>query len=137
MIRMIRRFSRVRVRPRRKGRPIALESEGLPTVLTADQIALNAFLHEQAAQTVCATLARMHLREQDAARRTPDLEPYLTAYFDASRHSLLQHTVAILDDHLTAQPSRHAAPSGWWSWRPQMPRLLPLPRRKEMPDGAA
>lgn len=135
---MIRRISRIRVRPRRKGRPSpAPEEELVGAVLTAEQVALKAQLHEQAAQTVCATLERMQRRAHEAARTNPDLGPYLSAYFEASRRSLLEHTLAILDDYPAQQPAPHEQPIHRPRWRFPLHRLLLVHRRKEHPNGAA
>ena len=108
MIQSIRRLSRIRVRPRRKATRLPSPDEALVgAALTADQVALEARLHEEAAQTVCAALERMQQRERATSGGNPELEPYLAAYFDASRRMLIEHIAAVLG----AQPITVARPA--------------------------
>ena len=139
---MIRHVSRIRVRPRRKERPAPLPVQTpITAALAADHVALKAQLHEEAARTVCSALERMLQREQETARSTPELEPYLTAYFEVSRRSLLQHTLAILDEHAVhdaSRPQRHEQPPRRRvPFRRLIPVRIPVRSRKEQPDGAA
>jgi hypothetical protein len=135
---MIRKATRVRVKPRRKGSPsVAPEPEVLSAVLTADQIDLKAQLHEQAAQSVATTLTRMQQRTQQAARSTPELEPFLTAYFEAAGTSLLQNTLTILNDPPRVASERPVRPPRRPSWPFSIRRLIPVRKREEQPDGAA
>ncbi len=135
---MIRKETRICVTPRRKGRPAgAPEPAVLSAALTADQIDLNTQLHEQAAQSVTATLTRMQQRTQAAARSTPELEPFLTAYFEAAGSSLLHHTLDILNDPPRVAPVRSVPPPRRPYWPFSIRRLIPVRKRQEQPDGAA
>jgi hypothetical protein len=134
---MIRRISRIRVQPRRKCTPSsAPEAEVLSAALTAEQIDLNAHLHEQAAQSVATTLTRMQQRTQQAADTTPELAPLLTAYFHAASTSLLHHTLELLADP-PQSPIPPARPPRRPSWPFAIRRLMPVRRRKEQPGGPA
>lgn len=137
---MIRKATRIRVTPRRKGRAhsaVAPEPEVLSTALTVDQVALQAQLHEQAAQSVTTTLTRMQQRTQQAVRTTPELEPFLTAYFEAAGSALMQNTLTILHDPPRVPPARPAQQRGRSSWPFAIRRLIPVRTREEQPDGAA
>jgi hypothetical protein len=135
---MIRKATRVRVKPRRKGSPaVAPEPEVLSAALTADQIELKAQLHEQAAQSVTTTLTRMQQRTQQAARSTPELEPFLTAYFEAAGSSLVQNTLEILNDPPRLVPVRPVPQPRRPYWPFSIRRLIPVRKRQEQPDGAA
>lgn len=115
---MIRKVTHIRVTPRRKGHSRSAGGsapEVLSTALSIDQVDLHAQLHEQAAQSVTTTLTRMQQRTQQAVRTTPELEPFLTAYFKAASSSLLQNTLALLDDQPVSrsmlQPRHTPAPA--------------------------
>jgi hypothetical protein len=135
---MIRKTTRVRVKPLRKGsQSIAPEQEVLSAALTADEIDLKAQLHEQAARSVTTTLSRMQQRTQHAARSTPELEPFLTAYFEAAGSSLLQNTLAMLNDQPRSVPVRPVPEPRRPYWPFSIRRLIPVRKRQEQPDGAA
>lgn len=135
---MTRHMSRLKARPGRKGRqPVCPDQEPITTVLTADEIELNARLHEQAAQSVTTTLTRMQERTQLAAQANPELAPFLTAYFEAAGTSLLQNTLALLDEPpVVSPPQRHQPHVRRW-WRSPLRRLIPICMRKEQLDGTA
>lgn len=137
---MIRKVTRIRVTTHRKGRAHAAdapEPEVLSTALTIDQLDLQAQLHEQAAQSVTSTLTRMQQRTQQAVRTTPELEPFLTAYFEAAGSSLMQNTLTILHDPPRVTPASPARQRRRSSWPFAIRRLIPVRKREEQPDGAA
>ena len=137
---MIRKVTRIRVTPRRKGYAHAAgapEPEVLSTALTVDQVDLHAQLHEQAAQSVTTTLTRMQQRTQQAVHTTPELEPFLTAYFEAAGTSLMQNTLTILHDPPRVPPTRPVQQRRRSSWPFAIRRLIPVRKREEQPDGAA
>lgn len=135
---VMRRVSRIRVRPRRKGNPSATPArQDLATVLTADQIQLNAQLHDYAAQTVSTALERMQQRSQQATRSNPELAPFLTAYFEAAGASLMQNTLALLDDQSVLQPMPQPRHTPAPSRRQAFLRFIPGRGRKEEHDGQA
>jgi hypothetical protein len=131
---MIRHLSHIRVRPRRIEHPtLPAAQEPIAVVLTADQIELKAQLHEQAAQHDTRTLSRMQERTQQAARNTPELAPFLTAYFEAAGHSLLTNTLAMLDEPPVASPRLPR----WHRRRFPISRVIPRRLRKDPSDGPA
>ena len=138
---MIRKLGRIGVRPRRKGVRIVTpdsdvgpEPEVVAAALAADQIDLTRQLHEQAAEGVAATLVRLQQRSQEAARSMPELEPYLTAYFEAAGTSLMQHTLEVLHSP-PRYPSRRPDPPPRPAGRFSICRLIPVRVRQEQPDG--
>lgn len=137
---MIRKETRIRVTPRRKGHThaaVVSEPEVLSPALTVDQLDLQAQLHEQAAQSVTTTLTRMQQRTQHAVRTTPELEPFLTAYFEAAGASLMQNTLTILHDPPRVPPASPARQRRRSPWSFAIRRLIPVRKREEQPDGAA
>lgn len=135
---MISRFPRIKVYRRRKGSRVSpADDEHLTAILRADQIDLKAQLHERAAEQVATTLTHMQQRTQQAARTTPELEPYLSTYFEAAGISLLQHTLALLDDPPRQPPIRPVSPPRRPSWPFAIRRLIPVRKRQEEPDGTA
>lgn len=137
---MIRKVARIRVTPRRKGyahAAVGPEPEVLSTALTVDQVDLQAQLHEQAAQSVTTTLTRMQQRTQQAVHTTPELEPFLTAYFEAAGTSLMQNTLTILHDPPRVPPTRPVQQRRRSAWPFVIRRLIPVRTREEQPDGAA
>ena len=137
---MIRNVTRIRVTPRRKGyahAAVGPEPEVLSTALTVDQVDLQAQLHEQAAQSVTTTLTRMQQRTQQAVHTTPELEPFLTAYFEAAGTSLMQNTLTILHDPPRVPPTRPVQQRRRSAWPFVIRRLIPVRTREEQPDGAA
>lgn len=134
---MRRRIAPIRVKPRRKARSLrAPEHAVMTAALTADQVALKAQLHEQAAQSVSTTLTRMQRRTQEAARATPELEPFLTAYFEAAGAALLRNTLQIVNEP-PRPPLRVVPPPRRTFPRFSIRRLIPVRSREEQPDGAA
>lgn len=93
-----RRLPRVRIRPRRfRMPPKVLSPEELQVAaeLASQRAQMRADLERQAVETVGATLERMRERGQETARSNPELQPYLAAFFEASRQTLL-HTAGDL-----------------------------------------
>ena len=137
---MIRNVTRIRVTPRRKGyahAAVGPEPEVLSTALTVDQVDLQAQLHEQAAQSVTTTLTRMQQRTQQAVHTTPELEPFLTAYFEAAGTSLMQNTLTILHDPPRVPLTRPVQQRRRSAWPFVIRRLIPVRTREEQPYGAA
>ena len=79
----------------------------------------------------------MQQRTQQAVRTTPELEPFLTAYFEAAGSALMQNTLTILHDPPRVPPARPAQQRGRSSWPFAIRRLIPVRKREEQPDGAA
>jgi hypothetical protein len=135
---VISRFPRTQVYRRRKGSRVSpADDEHLTAILTADQIDLKARLHEQAAEQVTTTLTRMQQRTRQAARATPELEPFLSTYFEAAGTSLLQHTLAVLNDPPRQPSIRPVSPPRRPAWPFTIRRLIPVRKRQEQPDGTA
>jgi hypothetical protein len=94
-----RRLLRAPIRRRRfrvRADVLSAEEVRLGDELMRHQARIRADLERQAVEVVGTTLDRMRAREQETARRNPELRPYLTAFFEQSRQTLLRATGDVL-----------------------------------------
>jgi hypothetical protein len=100
---LIRKLPRIGIRAQRQeASPDVVSAQEMEAAaaLARERMRLAAELHDEAAKIVGETLERSTRREQEAARSNPEIGPFLSAYFDASRRSLLQSTSELLDTSL-------------------------------------
>lgn len=138
---MIRNMACISFRSLNKGcRPAPVQAAIPPVVVTAEQIALQAALQEQARQIVRASLAQLRDRAAHASQQTPALEPYLDTYVAAASQSLVQHAAVVLEDHATAQalPCKDSPFSShrWQAVVSRLPLFRASPRTEASDDPA-
>lgn len=142
---MIQHVSHIGLRPRRNHRPSpSHEEERLNRVLVdkrlvEQRLAVMTALEDRATEEVYSALERMQQRANALIRTHRALEPYVTAYFEATALSLMQHTSRILDEFLEESvpilsPSESNA---GLSPRHLFRSVFPVRTRKEESDGAA
>lgn len=91
---LFRKFPHITIPTNRTG--VSADEMQVAAALAKERMRMAAELHNEAAEIVGQTLERSHRREQEAARNNPEISPFLSAYFDASRRTLLQNTADVL-----------------------------------------